>query len=105
MAFSEEERSSSTRVAELIDRAWKGEKENTRIASGEQKVPNPEKMSTSRISQSAAQGVVYKVPHPKCLYTYAHSTKNKQDEFRALAQSLGFDITDMSEACGDDSSD
>lgn len=95
MAFSEEERSSSTRVAELIDRAWEGERENTRLASSEEKddVPNPEEMST-------AQDAVYKVPYLKCFYTNAHSMKNKQDELRALAQSLRFDVTDISETCG-----
>lgn len=51
--------------AELIDRAWKGEGENTRLASDEQQdvVPNLEEMSTNGIGQSAAQGAVYKVPH------------------------------------------
>lgn len=90
-----------------MDRAWNGEKENTRLADDEQcdGVRNLEEMSTNGICQSASQGVVYKIPHLKYFYTNTHSMRNKQDELKTLAWSQRFDVTDMSEIWADESSD
>lgn len=41
----------------------------------------------------------------KCFYPNVHSMKSKEDELQALAQSLRFDITDISQTCGDETND
>ncbi|KAJ7412548.1 hypothetical protein BTVI_46018 [Pitangus sulphuratus] len=47
-------------------------------------------------------GVGYNVPQLKCFYINAHSTRNKQEELKALAQSQRFDIIGISEPWWDE---